>query len=107
MAAPGQPATGPDVGVEDERIWGTLTTTAEFDPRSQRLDEASGLYVWAGTPAFGGWYRGYYENVAAAIRGREDVFVRPETARDGLRVVELARASRTRRAAPFRGRNGT
>lgn len=44
-------------------------------------------------PSFQGRYRGYYENVAAAILGREEVYVKPETARDGLRVIELARES--------------
>jgi len=44
-------------------------------------------------PSMPGWYRGYYENVADAIRGRADIMVDPQTARDGLRVIELARES--------------
>ncbi|KAL2166012.1 hypothetical protein VTG60DRAFT_3447 [Thermothelomyces hinnuleus] len=92
IAAPGEPATSPDFGVEDERIWGTLTTTTEFDPKTQQFDEQSKKYVGK-YPSLRGWYRGYYENVSAAILGREEVLVKPETARDGLRIIELARES--------------
>jgi predicted dehydrogenase len=91
-AAPGKAATSPETGVEDERIWGTLTTTTEFDAKSQRFDEESNKYIGQ-YPSLPGWYRGYYENVAAAIRGKEEVFVKPETSRDGLRIIELARES--------------
>ncbi|KAK3330011.1 hypothetical protein B0H66DRAFT_572243 [Apodospora peruviana] len=92
MSAPGQPATDPDFGKEDERNWGTLTTTTEFDASSQSFDEDCKKFIGQ-YPSLPGWYRGYYENVAAAIRGREEVAVKPETARDGLRVIELARES--------------
>ncbi|KAL2132601.1 hypothetical protein VTI74DRAFT_3591 [Chaetomium olivicolor] len=92
IAAPGQPATSPEWGVEDERIWGTLTTTTEFDAECQRFDEESNKYIGK-YPSLKGWYRGYYENVAAAIRGHEEIFVKAETARDGLRIIELARES--------------
>jgi predicted dehydrogenase len=91
-AAPGKAAASPDTGVEDERIWGTLTTTTEFDAKSQRFDEESNKYIGK-YPSLPGWYRGYYENVAAAICGKEEVFVKPETSRDGLRIIELARES--------------
>lgn len=92
IAAPGQPASDPNYGVEDERIWGTLTTIDEFDPASQKLDDDTKQYVGK-YPSLPGWYRGYYENVVDAIRGRAEVCVKPETARDGLRVIELARES--------------
>ncbi|KAK4156187.1 hypothetical protein C8A00DRAFT_12882 [Chaetomidium leptoderma] len=92
IAAPGQPATSPEYGVEDERIWGTLTTTAEFDAASQQFDAESKKYIGK-YPSLRGWYRGYYENVSAAVRGREEILVQPETARDGLRIIELARES--------------
>lgn len=95
IAAPGKPATDPNFGVEDESIWGTLTTTGEFDSRYQKFDEASQKYIGK-YPSLPGWYRGYYENVADAIRGKSEVNVKPETARDGLRVIELARESHTR-----------
>lgn len=95
VAAPGQPATDPRFGVEDERLWGELTTKhqeAPFDPRCQTWDPDAGLYVGR-YPSLPGSYRGYYENVVDAIRGRAELGVRPETARDGLRVIELARQS--------------
>lgn len=92
IAAPGQPATSPEFGVEDESIWGTLTTTAEFAPEHQQFDEESRKFIGK-YPSLRGWYRGYYENVSGAIRGREEVLVRSETARDGLRIIELARES--------------
>ena len=92
IAAPGQPAKDPAFGLEDESIWGTLSTTTAFDEEHQALDEASGLWV-SKYPSLPGWYRGYYDNVAAAVRGEAEVFVRPETSRDGLRVIELARRS--------------
>ncbi len=92
MASPGKPAVDPNYGAEDERIWGTLTTTTQFDPQSQTLDEASQMYIGR-YPSLPGWYRGYYENVVDAIRGRAEVNVKPETARDGLKIIELARES--------------
>ncbi len=58
----------------------------------QKLDEATQKYVGK-YPSVPGWYRGYYENVVEAIRGRQEIYVKPETARDGLRVIELARES--------------
>ncbi|KAK0656899.1 oxidoreductase [Cercophora newfieldiana] len=90
--APGEPASAPDFGLEDPRIWGTLTTTSEFDSENQEYDEESKLYIGK-YPSLPGWYRGYYENIVAAIRGDVEVLVDPETARDGLRVIELARQS--------------
>jgi predicted dehydrogenase len=92
IASPGQPATAPDFGLEEERIWGTLTTTSEFDSETQSFDEQSKLYIGK-YPSLPGWYRGYYENVVAAVRGDAEVLVSPETARDGLKVIELARQS--------------
>ncbi|KAK4116850.1 NAD(P)-binding protein [Canariomyces notabilis] len=92
IAAPGKPATSPDYGLEPERIWGTLTTTTEFDPACQKFDEASRTYIGK-YPSTRGWYRGYYENLSAALLGKEEVYVKPDTARDGLRIIELARES--------------
>lgn len=90
-------ATDPGYGLEDERIWGTLTTTTEFDPDSQTLDSSTNLYVGK-YPSLPGWYRGYYENVVQAIRGNGRATVDPQTARDGIRIMELARESHERQA---------
>lgn len=92
IAAPGQPATDPDFGMEEERLWGTLTTTTEYDANHQKLDDATGHYIGK-LPTIPGWYRGYYENVVAAIRGKAQVTVTAEIARDGLKIIELARQS--------------
>ncbi len=72
--------------------WGTLTTVDEFDARYQTFDEAKKLHIGQ-YPSLPGWYRGYYMNVVAAIRGTAKLAVTPEIARDGLRVIELARES--------------
>ena len=97
IAAPGQPAPAADYGQEDESIWGTLTTTTEFDPEHQTLDSGSNLYVGK-YPSLPGWYRGYYENIVEAVRGNADVDVNPRTARDGIRIIELARESHAKGA---------
>lgn len=107
IAAPGQPAISPETGVEDQRIWGTLTTLDPIpdhpDPSLKPLDyQKTAKYHIARYPSFPGWYRGYYENIVAAIRGETEVFVKPETARDGLRIIELARESHeTGRTVPW------
>ncbi len=97
MAKPGQPATDAGFGLEEKHLWGTLTTVgAAFDPDCQRAQESgnvSGGQVFVGRTTLPGRYLGYYQNVADAVRGRADVLVTPEIARDGLRVIELARRS--------------
>jgi predicted dehydrogenase len=101
LAAPAKPATDPQYGTEDKSIWGTLSTFKEFDAKTQKLDEASKLYTGK-YPSLPGWYRGYYEDVVKAIRGEGPVPVTPEDARDGLRIIELAReSSNTGRTLPF------
>ncbi|SPO02200.1 related to dehydrogenases and related proteins [Cephalotrichum gorgonifer] len=91
IANPAQPASDPSFGKEDPAIWGDLSTTRQIDP-SQTFDDASKLYVGK-YPSLDGWCRGYYENVVDAIRGKAEVTVKPETARDGLKILELARES--------------
>ncbi|KAB5581132.1 hypothetical protein GE09DRAFT_1085160 [Coniochaeta sp. 2T2.1] len=97
IAAPGQAATADHYGHEDESIWGTLTTTTKFDANIQKLDSNSKLYVGK-YPSLPGWYRGYYENVAQAIRGNAKVEVDPATARNGIKIIELARESHAKGA---------
>jgi len=79
-------------GVEDPSIYGLLTTVKEFDSSYQTYDKASKKYIGK-VPSLVGAYTGYYENVVDAIRGRAALEVKPETSRDGLRVIELARES--------------
>ncbi|CAI4218711.1 unnamed protein product [Parascedosporium putredinis] len=88
----GQPADDPNFGKEDPSIWGTLSTKSEIDAASQKYDEASKLYIGQ-YPSLDGSYRDYYRNVADAINGKCEPRIKPELARDGLRVIELARES--------------
>ncbi len=93
IAAPGQPADDPNYGQEDERIWGTLTTKdTAFAASCQTRDDATGFYIGK-YPSLPGYYRGYYENLVDAIRGTVEIAVKPETSRDGIRLIELARKS--------------
>lgn len=92
MAAPGKPATDPRFGIEKERLWGTLTTTTEFDAKHQKHGELKNHYTGK-YPTIPGCYSGYYENIVAAIKGVAKVTITPEIARDGLKVIELARQS--------------
>ncbi|PKS12751.1 hypothetical protein jhhlp_000961 [Lomentospora prolificans] len=92
IKALGQPATDPDFGKEDPSIWGTLSTKREIDANSQKYDEESKLYIGQ-YPSLDGSYRAYYENVVDAINGKCEPRIKPELARDGLRIIELARES--------------
>ena len=35
----------------------------------------------------------YYEDLVKTIRGEKELVAKPETARDGLRIIEIARES--------------
>ena len=87
----GKKPTDAGFGVDDERLWGTLTTKERVDA-CQAFDEASQNWVGA-YPTKTGYWRGLYENVVAAIRGEAELEVKPEQSRDGIRVMELARQS--------------
>jgi hypothetical protein len=68
-----------------------LTTKEKFDG-CQSHDPESGR--WVGKfPSLKGEYVGYYSDLVKAIRGEGELVVKPETARDGLRVIEIARES--------------
>ncbi|KAH7409056.1 hypothetical protein BKA64DRAFT_732033 [Cadophora sp. MPI-SDFR-AT-0126] len=91
----GIPATDPDFGVEDEGLYGELTTYKKF--HEGQVDKGKKVMwqraKWVGKyPTIRGWIRGYYEDVVKAIRGGELV-VDPQDSRDGIRVMELARMS--------------
>lgn len=78
-------------GVEPERTWGLLTTKEKFD-KGQKLDEGCGK--WVGSfESFKGDYEGFYKDLVRAIRGEEELAVKPEVSRDGIRIIELARES--------------
>lgn len=75
----GSPAQ-PGWGSETEEAWGTYT----------RCD---GTPSRAKYPTLAGCYPGYYDNVARAIHGEEELAVKPEQARDVIRLIELAQQS--------------
>lgn len=74
-----------DWGVEPAAQWGRLDT------------EIGGLHVAGQVETLAGAYPEFYRNVAAAIAGREALAVRPEQARDTIRLIELALASNAER----------
>jgi len=96
----GQTTATPGFGVEPEATWGLLTTKEKFH-ESQAHDERNGK--WVGKfPSANGDYLGYYVDVVKAIRKEGDVKVTAEHARNGLRVIELARESAEKgRTLPF------
>ncbi|CAK7200170.1 hypothetical protein SEUCBS139899_002861 [Sporothrix eucalyptigena] len=96
IAAPGQPADD-TYGKEDPRIWGTLTTKdAAFDA-VQKKDDETGYYIGK-YPSLPGNYCAYYDNIVQAIRGTAPLDVDPQTSRDGIRLIELARKSHEAKA---------
>ena len=87
----GQTTASPGFGVEPEATYGLLTTKEKFD-ESQTLDDGSGR--WVGKfPSLKGVYTDYYVDLLKAIRGEGEVVATPEHARDGLRVIAIARES--------------
>ena len=68
----------PEWGMEPEEWWGTLNT------------QIGGLHFQGKIETAPGRYPAYYENVYRAIRGEAEPIVRPEEARDTIRIIELA-----------------
>jgi len=64
----------PDWGMEPQEIWGKLNTVEEsLTVKSER-----------------GNYTKFYQNIYNVITGKEDLLVKPEEARDVIKVIELA-----------------
>ena len=78
-------------GIEPNRTWGQLTTLKQVDT-SQKYDEASRKYHGK-FPSIRGNHLDYYKDVVAAIRGEQELVVKPIEGRDGIRIIELARES--------------
>ncbi|MHC2992135.1 oxidoreductase, partial [Pontibacter sp. HJ8] len=84
------PAASPDWGIEPEALWGRLDT------------DYNGLRLVGKVQSETGDYRGFYENVYKAIRGEEELVVKPEQARNTIRVIELAmQSSKEKRTLSF------
>jgi predicted dehydrogenase len=87
----GMTTESPGFAIEPKATYGLLATKKKFD-ESQSHDPETGR--WVGKfPSLKGNYVGYYKDVVKAIRGESEVVVKPETARDGLRIIEIARES--------------
>lgn len=65
-------------GVEPPEQWGTLNT------------RIGGLHFQGKVETVPGCYPAYYENVRQAIRGEAALIVKPEEARETIRLIELA-----------------
>lgn len=90
-AISGLASTDPTFGVEPASLHGLLTTYESFD-ESQKFDEERKKYVGR-YPTITGRIRGYYEDLAATIRGKGELKVQAQQSRDGIRIMELARES--------------
>ena len=75
----------PDWGAEPAERWGALDT---------QLGE---LHFQGKIETVRGCYPAYYENVYRAIRGEAELIVKPEEARDAIRIIELAVQSNAER----------
>jgi predicted dehydrogenase len=68
-------------GVEPEEIWGKLNT------------ELNGLHIVGKVESKAGDYTAFYSNVYKALLGEEELQVKPEQARNTIRIIELAMQS--------------
>ncbi len=67
-----------DWGLEPQAQWGTLNT------------QIDGLHFYGQVETIRGCYPAYYENVYQAITGQAGLIVKPEEARNTIRLIELA-----------------
>lgn len=68
-------------GQEPENLWGTINT------------EYNGIELRGKIKSENGNYAGFYENVYNAIIGEEELTVKPEQAKNTIRIIELAMQS--------------
>lgn len=83
----GRTPAEPNWGQEPPEMWGKLNT------------QLGDLHFTGQIETSAGSYQSYYQNIADAIAGREQLAVRPEEARDTIRVIELALQSSARKCA--------
>lgn len=88
----GMKSTDPAFGKNLEDEYGTLTTYKEFDSSHQKLDSASKKYTGR-YPTLDGFNQGYYESLVDTLSRNAPLQVDPQTSRDGIRLMELARES--------------
>jgi scyllo-inositol 2-dehydrogenase (NADP+) len=79
-----------DWGKDPPEGWGTINT------------ETGGLHLRGLVETAAGRYQAYYQNIVDAIRGRADLAVKPEEARNTVRIIELAlQSNEQKRTIPF------
>lgn len=84
------PADIEEWGKEPEALWGTLNTDIKGSHFRGKIESEAGDY------------RAFYKNVHKAILGEEPLEVKPEEARNTIKVIELAMESnREKRTLPF------
>ncbi|WP_161889052.1 oxidoreductase [Pontibacter russatus] len=75
------PKGAADWGIEPEDIWGRLNTQINDQHITGRIESETGDYT------------AFYQNVYAALTGSGELEVKPEQARNVIRVIELAMQS--------------
>ncbi|SNR98328.1 Predicted dehydrogenase [Anaerovirgula multivorans] len=79
-----------DWGKEPEALWGTLNTDVKGSHFKGKVESEIGDY------------RAFYKNVYRAILGEEPLQIKPEEARNTIRVIELAiESNKEKRTLPF------
>lgn len=68
----------PNWGQEPEDLWGTINT------------DVNGLHIIGKIESEPGDYSAYYTNIYEVLTGSEKLLVTPETARNTIRIIELA-----------------
>ena len=81
LLAGNAPNKTPNWGEEPENLWGTINT------------EFNGIEFRGKVKSEAGNYVGFYENVYNAMIGEAELEVKPEQARNVIRVIELAMQS--------------
>ncbi|HVG15082.1 MAG TPA: Gfo/Idh/MocA family oxidoreductase, partial [Chitinophagaceae bacterium] len=77
-------------GEEPEHMWGTLNTAFNGVEFRGKVKSENGNYV------------NYYRNINNALRGTEELNVKPEEAKNTIRIIELAMQSHDeKRTLPF------
>lgn len=82
--------SGPNWGEEPRGLWGKLNT------------QIGGLHLEGQVETVAGCYQAFYQNLVDVIAGRAELAVKPEEARNTIRIIELAlRSDEQKCTAPF------
>jgi scyllo-inositol 2-dehydrogenase (NADP+) len=75
------PSSSSNWGDEPESIWGTLYTTINSSANNRKIESEPGNYT------------AFYQNICQTVLGQKDLIVKPEQARNVIRIIELAERS--------------